>query len=190
MKTGKNRLIILLLAMLALVSTFARRQTLHINEKAMSAQKRVLGEASADSVFALSGDEAANAVRVFGYDKPHNATKESLFITNNLLSDTIISVTLTLKYSALNGAELHTRTIKESCLIAPGQTKRLQFASWDATRTFYYYRTPPRRKEGLSGYKVAVCVENVELRHTLSQSGFTVDSSSQNSSAQSSSVID
>lgn len=150
-----------LMAFAAVLPLHSRKVVLKVDEKAIAAQKKLQKEALADS--SLVGEAAHSAVRLFGYDKPHDAAKESVFVTNLLENDTIESVSFQVDYMSVGGESLHSRTVNQPCRIPPGQTMRLLYPSWDATHTFYYYRTPPKRKQGLTPYKIAVTVLKVGL---------------------------
>ncbi|MCM1319285.1 MAG: hypothetical protein NC217_02755 [Muribaculaceae bacterium] len=136
------------------ITAAPRRIVTKVDEKAI--KQRYEASVAIDSTRVYSGQEARRAVRFFGYDKPHNATQESLFVTNNLESDTIQGLSFNIIYKSMGGVELHTRTLPREVNILPGQTVRLQFPSWDATHTFYYFRTPPARKQGLTPYQVSI----------------------------------
>lgn len=145
----------------------ARKLKYRVDEKAIKEAERLRREyASADSVHKVYGDEAEACVRLFGYDKPHNARRESLFVTNESDSCEVTAMTIVVRYMSLGGDALHSRRLRQECNVMPGATSRIQFDSWDETRTFYYYRTPPQRKRGLTPYTVSVRVEEVELRDT------------------------
>lgn len=144
----------------------ARRITVRVDKKAIDEQAKVLAADSAGvqaDTLTLENDAALHAVRLYGYDKPHNATKESMFASNLLASDTITALQFEVRYLTLDNVKLHTRLVKLPVLIPPGESMRLLYKSWDATGTFYYYRTPPARKEGLNPYKVSVIVKRVVL---------------------------
>lgn len=145
----------------------ARRITVKVDKKALDEQDKVLAAADSANLQAdtltLEDDAARQAVRLYGYDKPHNASKESLFASNLLATDTITALQFEVQYFTLDDIKLHTRLVRLPVLIPPGESMRLHYTSWDATHTFYYYRTPPRRKENLNPYKVGVTVKRADL---------------------------
>ena len=54
--------------------SYARRLKLKVDDKAMSGQAEVASKTVADAVV-MEGPEVSGALRLFGYDKPHNANK-------------------------------------------------------------------------------------------------------------------
>ena len=151
------------------IPVVARRITVKVDKKALDEQVKVqLSANNTDDMqpdVDLTGEKAEMALRLYGYDKPHNASKESVFASNRLTSDTIDAVRFEVDYYTPDNVKLHTRTVQLQVVIPPGESRRLQYPSWDATRTFYYYRTPPRRKEGLSPYKVSMTPQLISVKH-------------------------
>lgn len=85
-------------------------------------------------------------ITISGYDKPLTSHYETLFATNNH-SDTILSITIQLNYTTLSGQQLHARQVNIPCNIPSGETRQLQFKSWDTQFNFYYYLSPrPRHR--------------------------------------------
>lgn len=149
----------LAIASIALVPALsARKVTTKVDVKALKATRISEDETamSGSRRTPLSGDSAKAAVRMYGYDKPFAATKESVFLENKSETDTVDSLRVRILYQSLNGDGLHTRDVTFRCNTAPGASERLYFSTWDATHTFYYYRTPPTRKQGLTPYKVSL----------------------------------
>lgn len=146
----------------------ARRISVKVDKKALDEQAKIQtsqerGEEESQCIN-LIGDKARMALRLYGYDKPHNAIKESVFASNLLSTDTIDSVQFEVDYFTLDDVKLHTRLVKLQVSIPPGESRRLLYPSWDATRTFYYFRTPPGRKVGLSPYKVSMTPHIISVR--------------------------
>lgn len=146
----------------AVISVSGRRVSLKVDPKAMQAQAAMSrAVARVDSVLRLCGDSAVGAVRLYGYDKPFSATKESVFISSRLSVGTIDSVCVRVEYRTMKGEGLHTRHVTLPCQVAPGVSERILFPTWDATHTFYYHRTPPVRKQGLTPYDVLLIPDTV-----------------------------
>lgn len=164
----RNSVLIFMFAIFLSMSVSARRQTLKVDERAIKTQQSLLKQpevsVECDSATILSGIEAESSVKFFGYDKPHDARQESLFVSNNLLNDTIRQITFRMYYFTTKGDPLHTREVTEEVEIAPGQTLRLQIATWDKTNTFYHFRTPPARKSGLTPYRVKMKALQVRVK--------------------------
>lgn len=133
----------------------ARRITTKVDTKAMQAQgalARAAGEA--DTVRAVNADSLLRLIRLYGYDKPYDASRESVFISSSLSVDTVDSVRVRVQYMTMKGEGLHTRELTLPCRVPPGGSTRIIFPGWDATHTFYYHRTPPGRRQGLTPYTV------------------------------------
>lgn len=155
LRYGVLRYCVVLALIVPALSCFARKIRLRVDEKAirtLTSESR--GEEISDTV-SVTGKDAAEALRLFGYDKPYNSSKESVFVTSRLTKDTIVSITVNIEYLASPSETLlHTRTVRLSCVLPPGQSCRVQFPSWDLTHTFYYYRTPPARTPNRTPYRV------------------------------------
>ncbi len=82
-----------------------------------------------------------------GYDKNQNSTTESLFVSNRCDS-TITGFKIEIVYRTLDGRVLHKRSVNQRCLLPAGETRRIDFDSWDRQRSFYYKRSAPTRRGG------------------------------------------
>lgn len=92
-------------------------------------------------------DSVRSYVILAGYDKPLNATKESIHVTNQSDTLTITAVTLRIVYLDRMGRQLHSREVTIEDIIKPGETQLLTFPSWDIQHAFYYINSPrPRRQ--------------------------------------------
>lgn len=158
MPSPRNSLLLISAALLLALPLAGRRVKLHHDLKG-----RETAIQAPDGRFTTATDTLA-AVRCFGYDKPLSANKESLFLTSPLDSDTIVAVQLRLTYKTPSGQLLHERDVDVVQTIAPRATVRLQFKSWDATNTFYYFKTPPRKAENYTPYKVTVTPLRIQLK--------------------------
>lgn len=79
-----------------------------------------------------------------GYDKPLRSTRETEFITNNTPHH-ITRIVLTTVYFDINGRMLHTMARNIDVDLPAGDTRKIDFTSWDRQKSFYYHRsTPPR----------------------------------------------
>lgn len=77
-------------------------------------------------------------VRFAGFDKEPNSSMES-FMLQNPSGNTITGFEVRVDYLDMQGRMLHSRTIKESCDVPPGETRRFDIKSWDTQHTYYYY---------------------------------------------------
>ena len=102
-----------------------------------------------DSV-AISGQ-----LRLAGYDKTREADRESLFATNSGHS-LLTSITVIINYLTLDGRQLHSRRLTLPCSIPPGQTRRLDFRSWDRQHSFYYSGSRAPQRTPATPYAVTI----------------------------------
>lgn len=132
------RLAILITASLALpVGVSAQRTT----------QKPLRLAAASES--ALNADTicgaAADTLLLFsGYEKTLRASKETIFVTNRSARE-VHSVTFTVTYLDAQGRQLHRRRVEHHLELPAGETRRIDFATWDPQRTSYYSGGPRPR---------------------------------------------
>lgn len=98
-----------------------------------------------------------------GYDKTVEASCESIFVTNTT-GHNVKSVTFVIDYLDDRGRQLHQRTMTLSCDIPAGQTRRLDFTSWDKQHTYYYHRSRAPKRRQASPYHI-----------TLTPAAYTID---------------
>lgn len=120
-----------------------------------------------DTVFSPSKSE----IRFSGYDKPNRATRETFFVTNNLLdSVTIVEIEVTFTYSDMQDRMLHRASQVIKCDIPHGETRKLSVRSWDANNAFHYFRSTPPQRRASSPYKVSSAVKKaIVLPKTLGE---------------------
>ena len=80
---------------------------------------------------------AAPQIALAGYDKPVDASRETIIATNNTGRD-IIAVTLSIHYLDHAGNVIHSATVDIPTFMSPGETMMLSWPSWDKNRTYYY----------------------------------------------------
>ena len=73
-----------------------------------------------------------------GYDKEPNSDKES-FILVNKSNETIKGFLVRIDYLDMKGRMIHSREIKEECLVPSEESRRFDIRSWDKQRTYFYY---------------------------------------------------
>lgn len=113
------------------------------DKTALSDSGRIVVSIEGDSIAATRLD----SLSAKGYDKPVDASAESIFITNGCCSG-LLHVTLRITYSDMKGNLLHRRDVDIDCDVPPGETRKLDFPTWDRQRSFYYHgsRAPKRRQ--------------------------------------------
>ncbi|MCM1483249.1 MAG: hypothetical protein NC043_02865 [Muribaculaceae bacterium] len=99
-------------------------------------------------------------IKVSGYDKPLRSSRESALFTNTA-SRTIISVTIGIHYTDMQGRELHARTVELPCSIPPDATRQLYWPSWDRQLTFYYHLSPRPRRASATPYRITCTVDTL-----------------------------
>lgn len=103
-----------------------------------------------DSIATADGEAP---IRLSGYDKPLRSPRESLFVTNNTTLD-IDGIVLALDYFDKSGRKIHSRSVTVRCDLPKGQTRKIDFASWDIQQSFYYKLSPQPRRDGASPYDI------------------------------------
>ncbi|MCH5231011.1 MAG: hypothetical protein J1F43_04370 [Muribaculaceae bacterium] len=73
-----------------------------------------------------------------GYDKEPNSNLES-FILVNTTDQPILGYDVRIDYLDMQGRMLHSRNIRQKCLVPPGETRRFDIKSWDPQHVYYYY---------------------------------------------------
>lgn len=94
-------------------------------------------------------------IRLSGYDKTREASRESLFVSN-LGPGTLTSLTLQISYHAPDGRLYHRRSETLKCLIPAGETRLIDFRSWDRQHSFYYIRSRRPARTQATPYEVMI----------------------------------
>ena len=95
----------------------------------------------------------AGNIRLTGYDKPLTSRKESLFVTNNLSAE-ITGLEIRIVYTDMSGRMLHEAVRFIRSIIPAGETRRVEFPSWDRQLSFYYHRGRKPRTANVSPYDI------------------------------------
>lgn len=93
-------------------------------------------------------------IRLSGYDKPLNSRKESLFVTNKTGRE-LTAVGIRLTYTDMSGRMLHEEVRFIRADIPAGDTRRVEFPSWDRQCSFYYHKGRQPRVANVTPYKVS-----------------------------------
>lgn len=144
----------LLLLLIALPGA-ARKVRLKVEEAAIDTVQVAPPRYSAETI-----DEMASKVTVSGYDKTRDANKESIFVTNGSLLS-LRTLVIEIEYQSMDGRQLHRRRVKINCNIPPGETRRLDFASWDKQHTFYYHLSPKPARSPATPYRATARIISV-----------------------------
>lgn len=92
----------------------------------------------------LTGAQADSTARFSGYEKALRASRETLFVTNRGHRP-IQSLEFTVTYFDSAGRQLHRRVVRATAPIPPGETRRVDFPTWDTQRSFYSTTGRPPR---------------------------------------------
>lgn len=92
-------------------------------------------------------------IRLSGYDKPLNSRKESLFVSNRTERE-ITAVEIRITYKDMQQRMLHETEKLLRTDIPPGETRRVEFPSWDRQNSFYYYKGRQPRVGNVTPYRV------------------------------------
>lgn len=150
----------------AMTATEAPRRVKTTRGPRLKAEYTAPAAGSRDTV----GGEAADSVIAFvglsGYDKPLRSRRESLFVTNRS-ARTLSGLEIEIAYSDMSGRSLHRRPVTVAVDLPPGETKRVEFGSWDSQQSFYYHRSPRPSKAQATPYDVKCRITGVSSGDTV-----------------------
>ncbi len=107
-----------------------------------------------DSTDSTHSGAAVDSVEYSGYAKPSSSDVETIFIRN--LSDRdVVGVLFCVEYLSMSGEQLHKRMVRQKIEIPGGESRKLDFRSWDRQHSFYYYKSSPGRSNS-TPYKVRI----------------------------------
>lgn len=113
------------------------------------------------SLAAMAPDSATRSrIELLGYDKPRQASAETMFVRSSLDSD-IAGIQLTLTYRSSAGEMLHRRTVTVLQDIPAGQTRMCRWPSWDVQKSFYYINSSAPRFGGATPYSVSARIDSI-----------------------------
>lgn len=140
----KKMLIAAVVAVLCCLAAHGQRTTRPRLVLASPQQQSAVAPIMADTIGA---DSARACVRFSGFEKTLRSRRESVHATNLLAADTIAAIEIEIEYLDLKGRQLHSRTISVDCEIPPGQTRMVDFPSWDKQQVWHYRLSKPPRSE-------------------------------------------
>lgn len=101
-----------------------------------------------------------DSIRFSGFDKIASSKKESVFVSNNSIASFRLLL-LTISYHDLEGRQLHSRIVKINTDLPAGETRKIDFPSFDTQGAFYYYKSnAPRRRA--TPFKVKIQLTGIE----------------------------
>ena len=157
----KPRLIIILAAaLLAMTPMMARKRAttrkLRPTETSVSAQSP---SPALDSIAPAPG-----SIGIYGYDKPLQASRESIFVTNDTDLD-IQAIKLRITYLDSSGRQLHEVSRRIPADIPSRSTRKIDFPSWDTQKSFYY-KDSRRPRNSAVPYDVRIATEMIYFHAT------------------------
>jgi hypothetical protein len=99
----------------------------------------------ADTIAAASSD---SMVQFAGYEKTLRSTRETVFLVNRLDCE-VERVIFHIIYRDAQGRQLHQARKDLYVGVPAGETRRLDFPSWDKQCTFYYIKSPRPRTSAI-----------------------------------------
>lgn len=114
-------------------------------------------EAMADTVAATG-----TMVRFVGYDKALRSNKETVFVTNLMTGRDIMHVVFHITYLDMQGRQLHKARKSLYAPVPAGETRRLDFPSWDRQHSFFYAGSPRPRVAAIP-YTVRITPDTLVL---------------------------
>lgn len=147
MRSPLNKVLIVLIGTLFLASAGEARKA-RVNFDA----------APADTITAhprMEGDAAeyAAAITLAGYSKTRNANRESILAVN-AGTQTVTRLIIEIDYRSMDGRQITKRTVEIPCVIPPGETRKLDFPTWDRQCLFYYHKSPAPTRTQATPYAV------------------------------------
>lgn len=109
-------------------------------------------------------------LRFSGFDKKASSAQESFFLSNGS-NRRILGVKLEITYLSVSDQMLHRcMTPMIDCDIPSGETRRLDFKSWDRQKSFYYYKSE-RPRNSATPFKVLLKLVEIRIDSPDSISG-------------------
>lgn len=146
---------ILAAILLTALPAVARKKATTRKVGATTATTECLAHPARPDSVAAEGD----MLLIYGYDKPLQATKEVFFATNNTARD-ICEIRLSITYTDTSGRQLHKASLLLPADIPAGQTRKVEFRSWDTQKSFYYTGSRRPRTSAIP-YKVTITPEYI-----------------------------
>lgn len=134
---------ILITLLLTVIIAEAKRQ--NTMQPSLRIDSQTTGTQSCD-MQADTVTDTSGLLRLSGYDKPINANRETMLVTN-LARQTVAALDLEITYYDIAGRMLHSAPQHVTCDIPAGETRLIEFPTWDRQHSFYYIKSvKPRRQ--------------------------------------------
>lgn len=152
-------LLLLSIAIGTLEMQARRRQTTRTGINGRTAMVEATAEAVDSFIIPDSSD-----VQLYGYDKPLRSRTETVFVANNTAFD-IEAVAITTQYLDSKGRQFHQSHRRIAVEIPAGETRKVDYPSWDKQQSFYYVGSK-RPRTSASPYSVAQSVDTIFIAIT------------------------
>ncbi len=151
---------LVVLLSLGSLSASAKRQRTMQQRLTPADTAATVGEKESSAIDTVTADPGSY-VRLSGYDKPLTASKETMHVTN-LATKPIAGLTLSISYLDMQDRQLHRVTRSVKCDIPAGETRIIEFPSWDRQKSFYYRHSAKPRRQA-TPYDITITVDSILL---------------------------
>ena len=145
---------ILALPILAAVAFTSPAQRVNSIAKKLRLTEKSHAQHSAEPFDTIVAD--SGTILFSGYEKTLRATRETVFVTNLLEEKEVEAISFTITYTDNAGRLLH----------PAGETRKVDFPTWDGQMTFYYTGSPRPRVPAIP-YEVAIEPDTILLSRDL-----------------------
>lgn len=157
MKVLRPAALFITLMLTAIIAESKRQNT-------MQPSLHVDSQIPADQSYDVPADTVTDTdglLRLSGYDKPLNANRETMFVTN-LTRQTATALDLEITYYDMTGRMLHSARQHVTCEIPAGETRLIEFPTWDRQHSFYYLKSVKPRRQA-TPYDIQCTVTGIVL---------------------------
>lgn len=143
---------------------WSRKKRLNVK---LEKEAKLDNEASTTQIVSMQSDSIflrrlEKELRFSGFDKKASSTQESFFLSNES-NVKILGVKIEVTYLSMAGQMLHRfMSPMIDCDIPSGETRRLDFKTWDGQKSFYYYKSE-RPRNSATPFKVLLKLVEVRI---------------------------
>lgn len=151
----KARVLILLFCVACVMTSVGRTPFTKPVKKGRASHAQVVEQF--DTLWAPPADSVAAS----GFEKTLRSTRESVYITNRTASP-IEGLSLEISYFDISGRMLHKADQEISADIPAGETRLIDFPSFDRQGLYYYHLSPlPARARRATPFKASVSIRYI-----------------------------
>lgn len=157
-------LIVLLASCLLAFSAHAQRTTRKPLKVEQTVKTRTAASQEPYDTLLVSSADTIMPVAISGFEKTLRSRNESLFVTNRLETE-LVGIEIEISYFDMQSRLLHKRIIALPCSIPPGETRQLNFPTWDKQQVWYYHLSDtPRTRAQATPFRVAATATKLITR--------------------------